>query len=100
MTRQEFDTLNTLAALALDLKRASLGIHRGSIQMARQFEKQAMNRKNEINQNYLKTYLQRTLKKTEESLHCSDEKKKAEDLLTYSVIFQNYAQKALAVEIK
>lgn len=76
-----------LAALAMDLRRAALGYHRGSLRMARRFWEEALKRRREIDMPSLKPYLRRCLMK----LDYENPADEAEDLLTYSIIFQNAA---------
>lgn len=80
-----------LGALAMDLKRAALGYHRGSISMAETFLQEAQKRKKEINASNLKPYLFIFLSKLD-SLKTEKPKTAAEDALLYSTIFQNASQ--------
>lgn len=84
-------TLNSLAALALDLKRISLGLQRGSYSMTERFIQEALKRKNELDIGSLKPYIQKLIVRMEDSLKASDNQKKAEDALMYSTLFQNAA---------
>lgn len=86
-------TLNSLVALALDLKRISLGLQRGSISMAERFMEEARDRKEEIDVSSVDNYVVKLLNKMEESFKISDNSKKAEDCLMYSTLFQNAALK-------
>ena len=70
-------TLNSLSALALDLKRISLGLQRGSVFMAERFMQEAIARKKELNDADLDKYLLKLLDKMEESFKVSDNSKKA-----------------------
>ncbi|MCL5411204.1 MAG: hypothetical protein M1150_00430 [Patescibacteria group bacterium] len=87
--------LQTLGALAMDLKRASLGLYRGSMKMAEKFEEEALSRENELNQNELAPYIKTVLQKTKSVMKSDNKDQKMEHLLTYSVILQNYVQREL-----
>lgn len=76
----------TLAAMAMDLRRAALGYHRGSLTMGKRFWVEAMKRREEIDIDALKPYLRHVMLKLDLD-HPAD----AEDLLTYSILFQNAA---------
>jgi hypothetical protein len=80
-----------LASLAMDLRRVAMGYHRGSDQMAKCFFAEAMKRRNEIDVMSVKPYVRQLLIKLD-SIRSSEEY--AEDLLTYSVLFQNAATTA------
>ncbi len=80
------DQLNIIGALAMDLKRVSLGLDRGSTNMADRFWIEALKRKSEINTSKIPNYIAKLLKNLEN-------KEDKEDLLMYSVLLQNYAQK-------
>lgn len=77
----------TLAALAMDLRRAALGYHRGSLGMAKRFWIEALKRREELDMALLKPYVQKYLKK----LDYDNSTSAAEDMLMYSIIFQNAA---------
>lgn len=78
-----------LSALAMDLKRVALGLHRKSYRMADRFLNEAMKRKAEVNINELLPYMQ-TIIKNIDSLVDRDNAHKAEDALMYSTRIQNY----------
>ena len=80
---------NALASLAMDLKRAALGYHRGSIRMAERFYMEAVKRKQEIDMSSVKPYIQKLLKQIESANNHTDPKLRAENFLTYSILFQN-----------
>lgn len=82
-------TLDSLGALALDLKRVSLGLQSGSSAMAERFMQEAMARKKEIDTSSVDTYIVKLLDRMEESFRIPDRLKKAEDALMYSTLFQN-----------
>lgn len=87
MTENNF----AIASLSMDLKRVALGFHQGSGETARRFCIEVLKRKDEIDHKNVKPYLRKFLKKLPDMLNQEDEEKIAEDALTYSVIFQNYA---------
>ena len=89
------NTKIVLSALALDLKRVSLGLYRGSSSMADRFMQEALKRKNELDINSLKPYMQKLITEMEDSLKGTDNQKKAEDCLMYSTLFQNAALKKM-----
>lgn len=86
-------TLDSLGALALDLKRVSLGLQRGSTIMAERFAKEAIARKEELENVNLKPYLRKLLSRMDDILKQKDHKKLAEDALMCSTLFQNAALK-------
>ncbi|OGG24429.1 hypothetical protein A3A79_04570 [Candidatus Gottesmanbacteria bacterium RIFCSPLOWO2_01_FULL_43_11b] len=75
-----------LAALAMDLRRAALGYHRGSLKMAKRFLEEALKRREQIDAIKLKPYLRKYLMKVDGRSPAD-----AEELLTYSIVFQNAA---------
>lgn len=79
-----------LTALASDLKRVTLGLQRNSYAMVDRFTAEALKRKSELNLQELESYMQTLLVKLEEKLSTTDQKKKAEDALLYSILIQNY----------
>lgn len=78
------------ASLAMDLKRAALGYHRGSFSLAKRFLAEALKRKNEIDKTKTKPYLVKLLDSLEK-LPRQDIEKTAEEMLTLSTLFQNAA---------
>lgn len=82
-----------LGSLAMDLKRVSLGLQRGSLTMAQRFAKEALERKREINRKMVDPYIVRLLTEMEKKIKNLKSERVAEDILMYSVLFQNYAQK-------
>lgn len=78
-----------LSSLAMDLKRAALGYHRGSLAMAMRFLDEALKRKEELDRNELKSYIRNILDKTEKPSQ-KNPQDLAEDLLMYSTRIQNY----------
>lgn len=88
-------TFISLSSLAMDLKRASLGSYKGSTNLADRFFEEALKRKREIRKELVAPYIYRALNKLEKLKREKDLKKKAEDALMYSTIFQNYSLKRL-----
>ena len=78
-----------LSSLAMDLKRAALGYHRGSLNTGKRFLEEAMMRKNEIDPTMIKPYVARLLKKLDNLVKEKDTSRIAEDALMYSTLFQN-----------
>lgn len=76
----------------MDLSRVAIGLNRKSYKNADRFLKEAIKRKNEVNDSLLKPYLQKILQRIE-SLEKSDEINKAEDALMYSILIRNYCLK-------
>jgi len=87
MTKQNI----AIASMAMDLKRVAVGFYNGSTKIAKRFSEEALKRREEIDEDKLKPYLKKFYNKLPEILDQKDEKKIAEDALTYSTIFQNYA---------
>lgn len=77
-------------SLAMDLKRVSLGLYRGSNIMAERFKTEALKRSSELEDQALNNYLKKLIQRTRESLK-SDKQRVAEDILMYSTLFQNFA---------
>ncbi len=88
--------INTIAleSLSMDLLRVAIGINRKSFNNADRFLKEAIKRKNEVNNLLVKPYLRKILQRIE-NLEKSDKIKKAEDSLMYSTLIRNYCQKFL-----
>lgn len=78
-----------LSSLALDLKRVALGYWRGSNKMAERFLAEAFKRKREIDSTKIRPYLKNLLTNFDKIKLEKDEKRKAEDALMYSTLFQN-----------
>ncbi|MBI3255395.1 MAG: hypothetical protein HYZ63_00305 [Candidatus Andersenbacteria bacterium] len=81
-----------IESLAMDLKRVSLGLQRDSMKMAQRFKQEALAREEELKTYSLPLYMQKLLEDSKKSL-ADDE---AEDILMYSTLFQNFAQKHYA----
>lgn len=82
-----------LSSMAMDLKRAAIGWHRGSDQMAERFFQEVTARKKEIDENYLKGYMKKIISDIEIKLQISDNQEKAERALMYSILIQNFVLK-------
>jgi hypothetical protein len=78
-----------LAALAMDLKRYAVSIHRQSHNTANRFFVEAMKRKSEVNTSELMPYMQKIIEQVGK-LSEKDDIHKAEDALMYSTRIQNY----------
>ena len=78
-----------LTSLALDLKRVALGYWRGSNNVAERFLEEALKRKHEIDGKKIRPYVKNLLISFEKIKIEKDEKRKAEDALMYSTLFQN-----------
>lgn len=85
------NSLPSLQALCMDLKRVAIGYHRGSDSMGKRFAEEALKRVAEINKHELKPYMQNVLSTIEDILkQPNDNKIVAEHTLMYSTIIQNY----------
>ena len=80
-----------LSSLSMDLKRAALGFHRGSTEMAERFFEEALKRKKEVDLREVKPYIKDLLNKLENIKNEKDKQRLAEDALMYSTLFQNAA---------
>ena len=80
-----------LAALSSDLKRIAMGIQRKSYKMADRFAKEALARKKETDISLLDPYMQKILNNLDNVLQMKDSDKKAEYILMYSTLVQNYS---------
>lgn len=81
-----------IESLSMDLLRAALGLHRGSKEMAKRFEEEALKRSQEIESTgRVSSYLKTLIAKTNKTLKTSSSKK-ADELLMYSVLFKNLIQ--------
>ena len=84
------DTKMIMGSLALDLKRAALGYHNGSIKTADRFYKEALLRISELDVDSLKPYIKQHIEAVKRIEEKKDIEQRAEDALTYSTIIQNY----------
>lgn len=82
-----------LAALSMDLKRAALGYHRNSLYMAVRFIDEAKKRHEEVDSTSMPDYMQKILAKLQPLFSDDDIAKKADNLLMYSQLIQNYVVK-------
>jgi hypothetical protein len=80
-----------ISSLAMDLKRVALAYHNGSNETAERFIVEAIKRKDEIDKSQVKPYLLTHINSLDKVFMRSDKLHLAEDALTYSQIFQNYA---------
>lgn len=80
--------LNIIGALAMDLKRVSLGLYNGSDSVADRFWEEAIKRKSKIETSKVPVYIGNLLEDLKN-------KKDFEKLLMYSTLLQNYSQKEL-----
>ncbi|MBI4066883.1 hypothetical protein HY407_00725 [Candidatus Gottesmanbacteria bacterium] len=95
-TLEEIEKKNTyipLSSLAMDLDRVSKGVYRKSYKMVERFTQEALMRKKEIDPERVKPYVARLLDKIEKVLESDNSEQKAEDILMYSILFQNVALK-------
>lgn len=83
-----------IESLAMDLKRVALGLHRGSYSMAERFKEEALKRESELESQQLDLYLRNLLEKTKQVLS-SQNSDRAEDILMYSTLFQNFSLKKM-----
>lgn len=84
-----------LSSMAMDIKRVALGYYRGSNKMADRFLQEALKRKNELDQKTIQPYLSKIFYEIEKSLSEKSNLKKAERLLMYGTLVQNYVVKKL-----
>jgi hypothetical protein len=89
------ETKIAVSSLAMDLKRVSLSYWKGSDKVAERFVQEALKRQEELRELKVEPYVREKLMKLTQILTQPDKKKLAEDALTYSIIFQNYAVKSL-----
>lgn len=83
-----------IESLAMDLKRVALGLHRGSFAMADRFKEEALKRELELENQQLDNYLKKLLERTKQVL-LNQKADRAEDILMYSTLFQNFALKKM-----
>jgi len=83
-----------IASLAMDLRRVALGLQRGSIGMAERFKIEALQRQQELEVLQPNSYLTKLITGSKKALSNIDSKA-SEDVLMYSTLFQNLAQKLL-----
>lgn len=85
-----------IESLSMDLLRAALGYHKGSLKMADRFKEEALRRCSEIIISELRPNFARTINKIPQALSNSDKGRLAEDALMYSILCKNYARKFLS----
>ncbi|OGE20006.1 hypothetical protein A3A14_00145 [Candidatus Daviesbacteria bacterium RIFCSPLOWO2_01_FULL_43_38] len=81
-----------IESLAMDLLRVALGLHRGSFNMAKRFQEEAIKRETELEKFPLSPTLKKLIKNSKPVLESANVEN-AEDLLMYSILFQNHARK-------
>lgn len=80
-----------ISSLAMDLKRVSLGLHKGSFRVAERFKEEALRRQEELESLNVTGYVKFLIKESKKSLLIFDERT-AEDALMYSTLFQNFVK--------
>lgn len=85
-------TKTSLASLAMDLKRASLALHNGSTSMSQRFLNEALTGQHDIDLQDIDPYMKNILTSLPTVLK-ENSNRKAEDLLMYSTLLQNYISK-------
>ncbi len=83
-----------VSSLALDLRRVAQGLQRGSLASAARFKEEAFKRGEELEMSEPGEYLIRLWSKTKEAFE-GESDRVAEDILMYSILFQNVATKKL-----
>lgn len=81
-----------IESLSMDLLRIALGLHRGSTQMANRFKEEALKRQCELEKQNPNPYIKKLLAHSKIALKSNDPTL-AEDILMYSILFQNFARK-------
>lgn len=81
-----------IESLAMDLKRVALGLQRGSTKMGDRFTVEALRREEELERQKIDGYVRKLIAGCRKSLQANNDRT-AEDVLMYSTLFQNYAQK-------
>ncbi|MBI2590255.1 MAG: hypothetical protein HYW33_00020 [Candidatus Blackburnbacteria bacterium] len=82
-----------IGSIVSDLRRASLYMHLGSLSTASHFAHEAIETKKRVNMEMISPHVARILEETEKTLKKPDGDHKAEDILMYSILLQNFAQK-------
>lgn len=98
-TKEEIEKLKRdqkiiIESLAMDLKRVAIELHRESFKMADRFKEEASKRELELENQQLDNYLKKLLERTRQIL-LSQKADRAEDVLMYSTLFQNFALKKM-----
>lgn len=86
-----------MESLSMDLYRVAVGLQRGSLKMANRFKEEALKREVELESNEPDEYLQELLVNSKKAL-LKNNPDTAEDILMYSTLFQNLAQKRYSEE--
>jgi hypothetical protein len=76
----------------MDLKRVAMGMQRGSRAMANRFKEEALQREQELEKQEMDSYLKKLLIDSRKIL-LSNNPGTHEDILMYSILFQNLVQK-------
>ena len=80
-----------LASLAMDLKRVAMASYRNSENVAARFIKESLMRKKELDRVATRPHIRLLLSRLDDALAQKDSKRRAEDALMYSTLFQNAA---------
>jgi hypothetical protein len=80
-----------LASLAMDLKRVAMASYRNSEHVTARFIQESLMRKKELETIATRPHIQLLLSRLDNTLAQKDSKKRAEDALMYSTLFQNAA---------
>lgn len=80
-----------IESLAMDLHRVAIGMQRGSIAMANRFKEEALQREAELEKYAESDYLKKLLSDSRKVL-LTTTPGTHEDILMYSILFQNFAQ--------
>lgn len=81
-----------IESLSMDLRRVSMGLHRGSLKMAETFKTEALKRSEELEKQDINHYLKKLLLSTKKALAGKSDRV-AEDALMYSVLLLNFSQR-------
>lgn len=80
-----------IESLSMDLLRVALGLHRGSLHMAKRFEEEALKKETNLEKQPMNDYLKKLLRNSRKIISTNSERT-AEDALMYSILFQNFAR--------
>jgi len=81
--------LVSLSSISMDLERVAMGYQRGSVVVANRFLKEALTRRNEIDENQVKPNIKKLMDALDGVAKEKNLQKRAEDALMYSILFQN-----------
>lgn len=79
-----------LESLSMDLFRVAVGYHRGSTKMAERFKEESLKRIFEVEQESMKPYMQKILRRLTVLFKENNTDQVAEDVLMYSTLIRNY----------